>query len=114
MYFDSIKKISNITLESYKKGVFGVDRRKSSRTECLIPAHYKVNWEKYSGFILDLSVTGAFIETDQEFPIKGNISLRYLDPYSRRPALINGIIAWSRDNAIGIEFKHFFSFPSET
>jgi hypothetical protein len=71
-----------------------------------------VNWEKYSGFILDLSVTGAFIETDQEFPIKGKISLPYLDPYSRRPALINGIIAWSRDNAIGIKFKHVFSFPS--
>ena len=113
MYFNSIKKNSNITVEPDKRKVHCDDRRKSPRAECLIPAHYKVNLEKYSGFILDLSLTGALIETDQEFSKKGKISIRYLDPYSRRPALINGVIAWSRDNAIGVKFKHCFSFPPE-
>jgi hypothetical protein len=87
------------------------NRRELPRTECLIPVHYKVNLRPYSGFILDLSETGAFVETDREFGTNGKISLRYLDPYSKRPSLINGIIAWNRDNAVGVKFKHIFSFP---
>ena len=87
------------------------NRREFQRTECLVPVHYKVNWQSYSGFILDLSETGVFIETDREFNTDERISLRYVDPYCKRPSLINGTIAWSRDNAIGVKFKHIFSFP---
>lgn len=87
------------------------NRREFTRTECLVPVHYKVNWRHYSGFILDLSETGAFIETDREFDTNGKISLRYVDPLCKRSSLINGIIAWSRENAIGVKFKHIFSFP---
>ena len=88
------------------------NRREFPRTECLVPVHYKVNWRSYSGFILDLSETGVFIETDREFDTNGKISLRYVDPNGKKPSLINGIIAWSRDNGIGVKFKHIFSFPN--
>ncbi len=42
------------------------------------PVHYKVNLRPYSGFILDLGETGAFVETDQEFDTNGKISQKII------------------------------------
>ena len=88
----------------------GYNRRKETRTPCLIPASYKINRQIYSSFILDINETGAFIETDRSFPAGDKIILKFLDPYSRRSPLINGSIAWSNDYAIGVKFNyHLFT-----
>ena len=87
------------------------NRRKEIRTPCLIPAHYKINRQIYSSFILDINETGAFIETDRSFPTGDKIVLRFIDPYSRRTSLINGSIVWSSDEAIGIKFNYHMFTP---
>jgi Tfp pilus assembly protein PilZ len=89
----------------------GPNRRKEPRTSCLIPAHYKINRQLYSSFILDINETGAFIETDRSFPAGDKIVLKFLDPYSRRTSLIKGSIAWSRDAAIGVKFNYHLFTP---
>ena len=87
------------------------NRRKETRTPCLILASYKINRQIYSSFILDINETGAFIETDRSFPAGDKIVLRFLDPYSRRSSLINGSIAWSNDSAIGVKFNYHLFTP---
>jgi len=87
------------------------NRRKGKRTPCLIPAHYKINRQIYSSFILDINETGAFIETDRPFTIGNKIVLRFIDPNSRRTSLINGSIAWSSDAAVGVKFNYHMFTP---
>ena len=79
-YFNDYKKAPTSTfdldMETYEP-----DRRKEPRTPCLIPAHYNVNRQLYSSFILDMNETGAFIETDRSFPAGNKIVLKFLDPF---------------------------------
>ena len=87
------------------------NRRKEQRKACLIPAYYKINRQLYSSFILDINEAGAFIETDRSFPIGEKVILKFLDPWSRRSALINGSIVWSSDLAIGVKFGYHLFTP---
>ena len=107
-----LNKFSEAPNFSFDSGIKipGSNRRKESRTPCLIPVQYKINRQFYSSFILDINQAGAFIETDRLFPSGEKIVVKFLDPYSRRPSLINGSIAWSNDDAMGVKFNyHLFA-----
>ena len=109
-YFDNYKEVSELTFD------LGIEiqepnRRKEPRTPCLIPASYKINRQLYSSFILDINEAGAFIETDRFFPSGDKIVIKFIDPYSRRSSLINGSIAWSSDEAIGVKFNYYMFTP---
>ncbi len=80
------------------------DKRKNNRISCLIPANYKIQNSFYRSFILDINNSGAFIETDDHFPIGKTIKLEYLDPFSRRFSELIGQIVWSDSHAIGVKF----------
>lgn len=80
------------------------DKRKNNRISCLIPANYKIQNSFYRSFILDINDSGAFIETDDHFPIGKAITLEYLDPFSRRFSELIGQIVWSDSHAIGVKF----------
>ena len=80
------------------------DKRKNNRVSCLIPANYKIQNSSYKSFILDINDSGAFIETDDRFPIGKTIKLKYLDPFSRRFSELLGQIVWSDSHAIGVRF----------
>ena len=109
-YFDSFKDVPNLTFGLNMK-IHGSNRRKMPRTPCLILAHYNINQRLYSSFILDINDAGVFVETDRDFPAGDEILLKYLDPYSRRSSLINGLIAWSSDAAIGVKFNYHLFTP---
>ena len=91
--------------------IHGSNRRKMPRTPCLIPAHYNINRRLYSSFILDISNAGACVETDRVFSAGSKVLLQYIDPYSRRSALVNGLIVWSSDAAMGIKFGYHLFTP---
>ena len=109
-YFDNFWDIPNLNFNLDNK-IHEPNRRKESRTPCLIPASYKINRKLYSSFILDINETGAFIETDRFFSTGDKIVLKFIDPYSRRSSLINGSIAWSSDEAIGVKFNYYMFTP---
>ena len=116
-YFNDLRDAQN-DLRDAQNLTFNLDlkihepnRRKGLRTPCLIPAHYNINRRLYSSFILDLNEAGAFIETDRSFPAGHKIVLNFFDPYSRRSSLINGLIAWSSDAAIGVKFNYHLFTP---
>jgi hypothetical protein len=84
-----------------------INNRKKYRTPCLIPAYYNISETSYESYILDINDYGAFIETDEHFPIGQNIQLKYYNPFSRKPINIKGEIVWSSSDGIGVRFKYF-------
>ena len=102
-YFENYEDIADSTYELDLE-IHGSNRRKAPRTACMIPAHYNIDQRLYSGFILDISNSGACIETDRSFQAGTRLLLQYLDPFSRRSALVDGRIVWSSDSAVGVKF----------
>jgi hypothetical protein len=84
-----------------------INNRKKYRTPCLIPAYYCISETSYVSYILDINDYGAFIETDERFPIGQNIQLKYYNPFSRKPINLKGEIVWSSSDGIGVRFKYF-------
>ena len=109
-YFNNNQKAPNSTFDLGLE-INEPNRRKEPRTPCLIPASYKINRQLFSSFILDINGAGAFIETDRSFPTRDKIVVKFLDPYYRRTSLINGSIAWSSDDAIGVKFNYHLFTP---
>ena len=103
MYFYSFEDGPELESKSDMK-IQGVNRRKISRTQCLIPAWYRINNEVFISFILDINRKGAFIETDKFFPAGEKILLKYIYQSPRKIPPTNATIKWSKDNAIGVQF----------
>ena len=80
------------------------DKRKRYRIPCLIPAYYYVHNKSHHSFILDINDSGAFIETNEGYPIGMSVILEYFDPFKREPLKISGKIVWSGSHSIGIKF----------
>lgn len=105
-YEDSANSPYELDLE-----IHGPNRRNLPRTVCMIPAHYNINQHLYSSFIVDITKAGVCVETDRAFRAGEKVLLQYLDPYSRRSALVNGRIAWSGDAAMGLKFNYHLFTP---
>ena len=86
-----------------------IGKRRKRRIPCLIPVQYDVAVGSYSSFILDINDYGAFIETDEPFPVGYILRLRYFDPFYRLSQNLQGEIIWNSSEGIGIEFLNFAS-----
>ena len=58
--------------------------RRHSRKSCMINADYTVEGRNFEGFMLDISRTGVFIETDEAFTAGQQIQLVFSLPNIRR------------------------------
>ena len=87
----------------HAQGLF--DKRKSNRVHCLIPAYYYVHNKSNHSFILDINDSGAFIETNEGYPVGLSVVLEYFDPFKRKPLKVSGKIVWSGLHSIGIKFS---------
>jgi hypothetical protein len=82
------------------------DRRAHTRKDCLINVHFKIRGQKFSGYILDISRSGAFIENGESFPSGLKMLLRFSSPQDRRPLDLIGEIIWSDARGAGVKFQH--------
>ena len=80
------------------------DKRKKERLPCLIPATLYVNGNSYHSFLLDVNESGAFIETNEVFPIGQLVKLEYFDPFNRKSSKEIGEIVWSGPHSFGVKF----------
>ena len=81
------------------------DRRSHTRKTCLMPAEYSVQNRRFKGYILDISVHGAFIETSDYFFSGQEIIMTFsVAPY-QKPLTVTGEIVWSSQNGMGIKFS---------
>jgi uncharacterized protein (TIGR02266 family) len=79
--------------------------RENLRKPCLINAHYRIENRNFKSYILDISIGGVFIETNQKLPMGHRITLKFALPNHRQPFLLNGKIAWSSPRGFGLKFE---------
>ena len=82
------------------------DRRADSRKDCLINVHFKIRGQKFRSYILDISKSGAFIETGTTFSKGLKMLLRFSSPENRQPLNLIGEIVWADTRGVGVKFLH--------
>ena len=96
-------------LEKSSDPVSKDDRRKNSRKPCLMPVNYSVQDRSFKGYILDISVYGVFIETNDYFFSGQEIIMTFSVPHYQKPLTVTGEIVWSSQNGMGIKFSQLTS-----
>ena len=79
--------------------------RGHSRKSCMISTDYVVEGHNFEGFMLDISPTGAFIETGEAFAAGHQIQLAFSLPNNPGQLTITGEILWNSKLGIGLQFK---------
>jgi uncharacterized protein (TIGR02266 family) len=80
--------------------------RESPRKPCLINANYRIQDRNFKNYILDISIGGVFIETDQKLPVGKQMMLKFSLPNHRQPFTLTGKIAWSSPRGFGLKFDN--------
>jgi len=92
-----------LLLLEYAKSI--IDERTLPRNLCLIPANCKLKERNYNGLILDINSFGAYIDTNEPFPIGEEINLNFFNPFSHKNMQLDGEVVWSNTYGIGVSFK---------
>ena len=78
--------------------------RENPRKPCLINANYRVQNTAYKSYILDISIGGVFIETNEKFTIGQEIVLSFTLPNYQKPFKLSGTISWGSPRGFGVKF----------
>jgi uncharacterized protein (TIGR02266 family) len=88
------------------------DRRKSPRTELVIPVDYSTVDAFFSEFTTNINEGGMFVGTEEPHPVDTLVTLSIRLPGSDAPCEITGRVVWVREAAdsegprgMGIEFE---------
>ena len=82
------------------------ERRSHTRKDCLINVNFKIRGQKFNSYILDISRSGAFIETSKPFATGLKMLLRFSSPEDRKPLNLIGEIVWCDPRGVGVKFHH--------
>jgi Tfp pilus assembly protein PilZ len=82
------------------------ERRALARKDCLINVSFKIRGQKFSSYILDISSSGAFIETSESFSSGLKMLLQFSSPEDRQPLSLISEIVWADPRGIGVKFHH--------
>ena len=99
--FILMKHLEEMQPETGKK-----DRREHRRKDCLINVNFKIRGQKFRSYILDISRSGAFIETSELFASGLKMLLNFSSPENRKPLDLIGEIVWADSRGIGVKFHH--------
>jgi Tfp pilus assembly protein PilZ len=81
------------------------EQRESSRKDFLTIIDYNVGDRYYRDFIQDISPSGVFIKTSQNFSVGQPILMAFMSPDNQKPFKINGEIIRTNEEGIGVKFK---------
>jgi len=79
--------------------------RESARKPCLINANYIIQDRNFKSSILDISIGGVFIETNEKLPVGQDMVLNFSLPNYSKQFTFNGKIAWSGPRGFGVQFE---------
>ena len=79
--------------------------RGHTRKSCMLNIHYRVAGRDYEGFMLDISPSGAFIETGEQFNAGQSIAITFALPIKSEQLTLGGEILWKGMLGIGVKFK---------
>ncbi len=78
--------------------------RENPRRPCLINADYRIQGSSFRSYILDISIGGVFIETEQRVPVGETVILNFNLPSFSQPFTLPGKVAWSGPQGFGVKF----------
>ena len=81
------------------------ERRVTQRKERLIYTHFIIKDKVYTGYISNISPTGAFIETMESFSIEQEITLTFQLPEGKKNIKSKGTIVRLESAGIGVKFE---------
>ena len=79
--------------------------REAPRRPCLINAGCRIQGNSFRSYILDISIGGVFIETNERVPVGESILLNFTLPTFSNPVALPGKIAWSGPQGFGVKFE---------
>jgi Tfp pilus assembly protein PilZ len=79
--------------------------RENLRKPCLLNTNYRIQDRDFKSYILDVSIGGVFIETDEGFPEGKELLLKFSLPNRAQPFTFSGKIAWSSPRGFGVKFN---------
>jgi Tfp pilus assembly protein PilZ len=96
-----------LLLLKYAKSI--IDERILPRNLCLIPVNCRLKERNFNSLILDINQCGAYIDTNEHFPIGQEINLFFFNPFSHKNMKLDGKIIWSSARGIGVKFRDWSS-----
>jgi DNA-binding NarL/FixJ family response regulator len=87
--------------------------RKHDRFECLVAVDYNISDWTYQCFLRDISLGGAYIETEQPIKVGQEIILTLTSPELERRCAIIGQVVRRDKKGIGVEFERVSSRQKE-
>ncbi len=79
--------------------------RGHTRKACLISVDFSFQNSFFKGHILDISLVGVFIETDELLPVEEKIKVAFSLPNHKKPLTLTCMVAWIGQNGIGVSFN---------
>ena len=79
--------------------------RENPRRACLINADCRIKGDSFRSYMLDISIGGVFIETNERVPVGETILLNFTLPTLSHPVALPGKIAWSGPQGFGVKFE---------
>ena len=89
------------------------ERRVTQRKERLIYTHFIIKDKVYTGYISNISPTGAFIETMESFSIEQEITLTFQLPEGKKNIKSKGTIVRLESGGIGVKFEKEIALLSD-
>jgi Tfp pilus assembly protein PilZ len=93
---------------------WGEKSRKADRKDFFMTVDYVVADRYYRDFIQDMSDSGVFIKTRQQFKPGQEILMTFMSPDLEKPFKISGEIMRTLETGIGVRFKKGSPVQSET
>jgi len=81
------------------------DQRSHPRIPCTIITEYRALNRSYKDTIKNISLSGAFIESSNRFPVNLEISQRFFFPNFEIPIRSHSKIAWVASFGFGVQFE---------
>lgn len=78
--------------------------REHLRKQCLINTNYRIQDRNFKSYILDVSIGGVFIETNEVIPKGRDLLLKFSLPNRSQPFTLSGKVAWSSSKGFGVKF----------
>jgi hypothetical protein len=97
---DEIRILSRL-LENWGKK----DQRKHPRTPCSIITEYIIEDRVYKDKIKNISLSGAFIQSPNSFPVDLEISQSFFFPNFEIPIQSRSKVVWAGPNGFGVKFN---------
>lgn len=97
---DEIRILSRL-LENWGKK----DQRKHPRTPCSIITEYMIEGRVYKDKIKNMSLSGAFIKSQNAFPVGLEISQSFFFPNFEIPIQSKSKVVWTGSNGFGVKFN---------